>query len=105
MAVGPAAPAPATPETRRLHVFFVGAVQGVGFRYSARAAARRFAVSGWVRNLADGRVELVAEGKVEELEAFLAAVGDEMSSYIRDVERAWEAPTGEFNGFGTSASS
>ena len=89
--------------TRRLHVFFSGMVQGVGFRYTARTVARRFAVSGWVRNTSDGRVELVAEGLPEELEAFLAAVGDDMSPYIRNVERKWEAATEEWSSFEISA--
>lgn len=88
-----------SPETRRLHVYFSGNVQGVGFRYTARTVARQFAVTGWVRNATDSRVELVAEGAVEELERFLAALGDEMSGYIRDVERAWEPPTGEWRSF------
>jgi len=92
-------PPAAAKGTRRLHVFFSGMVQGVGFRYTARTVARRFAVGGWVRNVSDGRVELVAEGVPEELEAFLAAVGDDMSPYIRKVDRTWEAATDEWRGF------
>jgi acylphosphatase len=99
MPVKSADPAPFAPETRRLHVFFSGSVQGVGFRYTARAVAERFSVHGWVRNRSDGRVELVAEGRGDELESYLAALGDDMSGYIREVERSWEAPTDEFNGF------
>jgi len=53
-----------------MQVFYSGQVQGVGFRYTVKSAARGFEVVGWVRNLADGRVELVAEGTREELEAF-----------------------------------
>ncbi|HYG76852.1 MAG TPA: acylphosphatase [Planctomycetota bacterium] len=83
----------------RLHVYFSGHVQGVGFRYTTASNAERFAVSGWVRNLSDGRVEMVAEGTMEELERFLGGVGDEMSGYISAVERTWEKPTGEFSGF------
>ena len=45
-------------------VYYQGRVQGVGFRYAVRSLARRFAVDGFVRNLSDGRVELVAEGGV-----------------------------------------
>jgi len=102
---GQGKPPVAAQETRRLHVFFSGLVQGVGFRYTARAVARRFAVSGWVRNLSDGRVELAAEGVPEELEAFLAALREEMDEYTRNVERTWEAATGEWRSFEIAFSS
>ena len=51
--------------THRAHVLYGGRVQGVGFRYFARDAALREGVTGWVRNLADGRVEALVEGDVE----------------------------------------
>ena len=72
------------PRERR-RVWFSGRVQGVGFRYTCRTLARGFDVAGWVRNLADGRVELVAEADATELDAFLAAIQQEMSPFIRDV--------------------
>lgn len=84
---------------KRLHVFFVGTVQGVGFRYTALNISRNFKMSGWVRNRSDGRVELVAEGEAEELENFLRAIGDEMSGYVDRVERTWENASGEFGNF------
>ena len=52
------------------HFLVSGRVQGVGFRYHARTAARSLHLSGWVRNLADGRVESVAEGGSSDLDAF-----------------------------------
>lgn len=70
-------------EARR--VLYEGRVQGVGFRYTAERLARRFDVAGFVRNLDDGRVELVAEGEPSELDGLLEAVRDAMSRYIRDV--------------------
>lgn len=70
-------------ECRR--VYYSGRVQGVGFRFTARHVARRFEVGGSVRNLPDGRVELVAEGVREEIDAFLQAVQDALGRYIRDV--------------------
>jgi acylphosphatase len=70
-------------ECRR--VFFSGRVQGVGFRFTCQALARDFDVAGYVRNLRDGRVELVAEGDPSELDHFLTAIQREMSFYIRDV--------------------
>jgi acylphosphatase len=54
-----------------LHVFYEGNVQGVGFRWSVRHAAKGFDVIGWVRNLPDGRVELQVTGNEDEVRAFL----------------------------------
>ena len=60
----------------RLHVYFSGHVQGVGFRYAVRTVSLEFDVTGWVKNLRDGRVEMLSEGERSELEAFLAAIPD-----------------------------
>jgi acylphosphatase len=65
------------------HVYYWGKVQGVGFRYTTLGVARRFPVTGYVKNLLDGQVEIVAEGHAEEVERFLAAVEAEMAGYIR----------------------
>jgi acylphosphatase len=54
-----------------LQVFYEGSVQGVGFRWSVRHVAKGFDVTGWVRNLPDGRVELQATGEKDEVRAFL----------------------------------
>lgn len=89
---------------RRLHLFFSGTVQGVGFRYTALSIAERFGINGWVRNASDGRVELMAEGAPTVLENYLTALGDEMSGYIRKVDRTWETPTGEWTSFTISSS-
>jgi acylphosphatase len=84
---------------RRLNVIFSGRVQGVGFRYSAQAVAGRLPVTGWVRNLSDGRVELLAEGETETLESLLQGIGDAMAGYIDTIERTWAPATGEFKSF------
>jgi len=63
-----------------------GRVQGVGFRYTTLQVAKGFEVTGYVKNLPDGRVELVAEGREEECREFLAAVQEEQSAYIRQTE-------------------
>ncbi len=85
---------------RRLTVFYSGRVQGVGFRYTAKTVATGFEISGAVRNLSDGRVELVAEGAREELEAFRAAIRDEgLAGFIRDEQITWADAKNEFHGF------
>jgi len=88
----------------RLHVFFSGRVQGVGFRFTTAQTARRFAVTGWVRNLYDGRVEIKAEGETAELDRFLAALESEMRGNIEFRERSTEAATGEWSSFEVASS-
>ena len=80
--------------------FYSGHVQGVGFRYTAKTVAAGFEVNGIVRNLPDGRVELIAEGPREELEAFRAAIYNAgLSSFIRDENVNWSEARNEFRGF------
>ncbi|HXS67193.1 MAG TPA: acylphosphatase [Candidatus Polarisedimenticolia bacterium] len=84
----------------RMHIFYSGNVQGVGFRYSVKTVAAGFEVVGIVRNLMDGRVELVGEGPREELEAFRKAIRDAgLDHFIRNEEVSWSEPTSEFRGF------
>lgn len=59
---------------QRYHVLVSGLVQGVGFRYFVWQAARRFGLSGWVRNLDSGEVELEAQGPSDKLKPFLAEI-------------------------------
>jgi acylphosphatase len=63
---------------------YTGRVQGVGFRYTAQHLAKDFAVAGYVRNLANGGVELVAEGAADQVDAFLAAVARQLAGYIEE---------------------
>jgi acylphosphatase len=75
-------------------------VQGVGFRYTTKTVATGFDVTGTVRNLADGRVELVAEGNRSELEAFRDALRDAgLAGFIRDEQVNWADAKNEFRGF------
>jgi len=72
----------------------------VGFRYSTKNVALGFEVTGIVRNLPDGRVELTVEGERSELEAFQEAVRDSgLGGFIRDEAVDWPQATGEFRGF------
>ncbi len=85
---------------QRAHVFYAGRVQGVGFRYSAREVACGFEVTGFVRNLPDGRVELVVEGETDETKAFLAGIHEtQLDNYIRTEDINWQPATGEFTDF------
>lgn len=83
----------------RCTVYYSGHVQGVGFRYTTHSIARSHKVAGYVRNLPDGRVELVAEGQRREIDAFLSDVHDRFLNFIRDEKRDDGPATGEFVGF------
>ena len=83
----------------RQKILFFGFVQGVGFRYTTYSLAKRFAVTGFVRNLRDGSVELVAEGAAAEIERFLDALRERLGEYIEREEILREPATGEFEGF------
>ncbi len=92
-------PNPATTR-RRLTVLYSGRVQGVGFRYTVKTVATGFEITGTVRNLADGRVELVAEGLRPELEDFRAAILDAgLAGFVRDEQVNWADAKNEFRGF------
>lgn len=85
---------------RRLRVFYSGHVQGVGFRYTVKSVAAGFEITGTVRNLPDGRVELVAEGDAAELKAFQQAIRDEgLDHFIRDEQIEWCDALGGLRGF------
>ena len=83
----------------RYTVLFSGNVQGVGFRFTTSAIAKRHEVSGYVRNLPDGRVELIAEGSLAELDKFLTAIRQRMQDFIRDAEIDRSQANGEFTAF------
>jgi acylphosphatase len=81
---------------KRVHYW--GTVQGVGFRMTTRRIAEQFAVAGYVRNLPDGRVEVLVQGEAGEVERFLDAVAARMVSYIQghSIDDAVEAPHTSF---------
>jgi acylphosphatase len=84
---------------KQVHVIFSGRVQGVGFRYTTEEIARQFAVKGWVKNVAGGRVELMAEAEESILNDFLEDIKREFSGYIKDMEAQWDEARGNFEDF------
>jgi len=87
----------AASEARR--VFYSGRVQGVGFRYTAHRIAHGYAVTGYVKNLRDGRVELFAEGASGELDRLLNEIAATMAGNIEDTEVRKESAAGKYNSF------
>lgn len=86
-------------DPQQREVLYAGTVQGVGFRFTVRSVATGFDVTGFVRNLSDGRVQLVVEGMSDEVAAFLDAIKGEMAHYIRDVQEVVRPATGRFQSF------
>lgn len=85
---------------RRVHIFVSGRVQGVFYRSNTRRKALELGLKGWVRNLRDGRVEVVAEGDEEQLGRLIewCRRGPPMAR-VMGLEVRWEDPTGEYDNF------
>ncbi|MEK7728295.1 MAG: acylphosphatase [candidate division KSB1 bacterium] len=83
-----------------VHLLINGMVQGVGFRYYVHRSARRHLLTGWVKNLEDGTVEVVAEGDEEELRLFIKDMekGSRFST-VKDVKVDWESFSNQFRNF------
>ncbi len=86
-------------EVHHVTAFFNGRVQGVGFRYQALQVAKEFDVSGFVKNLPDGRVQLDVEGSVDEVRNFVIAVHERMTGFVRKVEQSEAKREPQFRGF------
>lgn len=84
----------------RLHAIVRGRVQGVNFRGTTAREASARGVTGWVRNLRDGTVEVTAEGRREQLDALLQYLHDgPPAASVTGVDVQWLEPTGEYNSF------
>ena len=89
-----------TAELVRVRVLIGGRVQGVAYRYFAEKYAARLGLAGWVRNLPDGRVEVLAEGTEPPIAAFLARLEQGPAlARVDSFEVSREAATGEFSTF------
>ncbi|MEN6405143.1 MAG: acylphosphatase [Thermoguttaceae bacterium] len=84
------------PQRQQREIYYAGHVQGVGFRYTVRSLAAGFDVTGFVRNLPDGRVQVVVEGQPREIDEFLDSVQREMSHYIQAAHQTTLSATGRF---------
>ena len=85
---------------KRVLAHFEGHVQGVGFRQGTRQVAAGYEVTGTVRNLPDGRVELCAEGEEEEVRAFLDGIGEsQIGGLVRHRDEAWAEAENLLRGF------
>ena len=85
---------------RRAHVFVLGRVQGVSFRWHVVKWASGLGVNGWVRNLRDGRVEAVIEGEGKNVEALIEKLRAGPSwAQVEDAEVHWEEYRGEYSDF------
>ena len=84
----------------RAHIFYSGRVQGVGFRFTAERLALDLRLRGWVKNLPDGRVEVVCEGSKEKIDKYLVVIHESpLGIYIKKRTVEWLAPTREFKDF------
>ncbi|MFI5378331.1 MAG: acylphosphatase [Tepidisphaerales bacterium] len=81
---------------QRQRCIFSGRVQGVGFRYTVQNLALQYDVAGYVRNLADSRVELIMEGPEEEMACLLEDIRQKMNGYIKNLDIEHSPATGQF---------
>lgn len=84
----------------RAHIFIEGRVQGVFYRVWARDTARKLGLTGWVRNLADGRVEAVIEGEKDKVNQLIELIkeGPRLAN-VEHMDVSWEQASGEFEDF------
>jgi acylphosphatase len=91
---------PPNTRTKRLHVIVHGRVQGVNFRASTIRKSASLGVTGWVRNLRDGTVEVTAEGQEQDLNALIAFLREgPPAANVTNVDTRWKPATGEFDEF------
>jgi acylphosphatase len=84
----------------RVHVWVTGLVQGVFYRYTTKETAKALGLTGWVRNLSDGRVEFVAEGDKETVDKLINWSHEGPThARVEHVQTEWEEYTGEYSKF------
>ena len=85
--------------TAQAHLFYSGTVQGIGFRYTVERFASGLKLTGWVRNLPDGRVEILVEGHKEDIEKLTQQVDARFAGYIKEKKFSFILPEGKFKDF------
>lgn len=91
--------------TKRIQVHYSGNVQGIGFRFFSHDLACELKLTGWVKNLEDGRVEMVAEGDEKNLKMLLEQIKENFNQNIKSKQVRWQEFTGEFESFKINKSS
>ena len=81
------------------HIIFVGRVQGIGFRFTAHDTAKRHRLTGWVRNLLDGTVEMVAQGLSDDIDDCLHDINNALAGYIRETKIEEVPPNPRYKDF------
>jgi len=84
---------------KRIQVYYSGKVQGIGFRFTAEHFAKAMGICGWVKNLNQGKVEIIAEAEENVLRDFLKKIHDHFSLYIRDFDIEWQEVGRELDDF------
>ncbi len=81
------------------HIIFIGRVQGIGFRFTALNIANRYALTGLVRNLPDGSVEMIAQGYPDDIDDCVRNIEDSFTGYIRETETKEIPPNPQYEDF------
>ena len=84
-------------EKVRKHIVFYGYVQGVGFRWKASQSARRLGISGWVRNLSDGSVEMEAEGTEYDISDLIKTLEDHSWGSVESIDSEYVPVHGDYS--------
>lgn len=87
---------------KQVHIYYEGDVQGVGFRYTCYQFANQLNLKGWVKNVPDGRVELIAQGEKELLNQYIEQIDQEYKTQISTQNIAWEDALDNFPDFSIS---
>jgi len=81
------------------HIIFIGRVQGIGFRFTAHNMANRHRLTGWVRNLPDGTVEMLAQGLSDDIDDCLRDINNTLAGYIRETKVEEITPNTQYKDF------
>ena len=84
---------------KRVEAVYSGMVQGVGFSFTAQRLAEGLDIKGWVKNLPNGAVQLVAEGSEDNLHKLLGQLKMHFKDDVEDARISWQEPTGKFSEF------